>query len=273
MCEELPSRKATDAELMLCHTQKYIEELKEYKSKSMEELIECSKNVHSVYYHWDTFECATLATGCLLNVLDNVCTNKSSNGVGVIRPPGHHAYADSSSGFCFFNSVAVAARYAQKTYPEAIKKVLILDFDVHHGNGTQDIFKEDDSVLFISLHRYDNGCFYPAEAESNYTDVGCGKGKGFTVNVPWNQPTAGDAEYVAAFLRVVMPVAYQFNPDLVFISAGFDAAIGDPLGGFNVSPNGFAQMTKMLSYLADGKVIMALEVGLHFWLYFRMLRF
>lgn len=120
-CEELPSRRATDDELKLCHTDNYIAELKTYKSKSMDELIECSQNVHSVYYHWDTFECATLAAGCLLNVMDNVCTKKSSNGVGVIRPPGHHANSELSSGFCFFNSVAVAARYAQKNY-ESIKK-------------------------------------------------------------------------------------------------------------------------------------------------------
>lgn len=113
--------------------------------------------------------------------------------------------------------------------------------------------------MFISLHRYDNGSFYPANAESNYDSIGHNKGKGFTINVPWNQST-GDSEYIAAFLRVVMPIAYQFNPDLVLISAGFDAAKGDPLGGFNISPKGFAQMTKMLSYLADGKVIMGLEV-------------
>jgi len=261
LCSELPSRKATKQELQLCHPVDYIEKIQAYKSKSTEELTEASKNNDSVYYHWETYECASLATGCLLSIVDDVCTNKSNNGFGIIRPPGHHANADSCSGFCFFNSIGIAAKYAQQTYP-SIKKVLILDFDVHHGNGTQDLFEEDDSVLFISLHRYDDGSFYPANnPKSNYNFTGLNRGKGFTINIPWNQPTAGDSEYIAAFLRVVMPVAYQFNPDLVLVSAGFDAAIGDPLGGFNISPSGFAQMTKMLSYLADGRVVMGLEGG------------
>ncbi|CAF0704332.1 unnamed protein product [Brachionus calyciflorus] len=259
-CDELKSRHATENEIELCHSKSYIQEIKSLRDKSEEELKQLSKNPDSVFFHSSTFDCASLATGCLLQIVDQVCTNKCLNGVGVIRPPGHHAYSESCSGFCFFNSIAVAARYAQKTYSN-VKKILILDFDIHHGNGTQDIFLEDDSVLFISLHRYDNGCFYPIDSGSNYDEVGKGNGKGYNVNIPWNQQTAGDAEYTAAFLRIIMPIAYQFNPDLVLVSAGFDGATGDPLGRYNITPNGFAQMTKLLCSLADGKVILGLEGG------------
>ena len=185
LCTELDSRKATVDELKLCHTDDYIKEVQAFKSKNMEELIQLSQNKNSVYYHWETYECACLATGCLLQVVDDVCNKKvdkclnenllfvnltyfylfqSSNGIGIVRPPGHHANAHSSSGFCFFNSIAVAAKYAQTKYESIkkynlnffiklvffliffinIKRVLILDYDIHHGNGTQDIFKNDD---------------------------------------------------------------------------------------------------------------------------------
>nr|QDF21420.1 histone deacetylase 6 isoform X2 [Brachionus koreanus] len=259
-CKELKSRYATDQEINLCHSLNYIEKIKSVKFKSETELKDLSINNYSVFFNSSTFDCAMLATGCLLQVVDEVCSNRSLNGVGIIRPPGHHAYYKSCSGFCFFNSVAIGAKYAQKKYNH-IKKILILDFDVHHGNGTQDIFLEDDTVLFISLHRYDNGTFYPIDAGSNYDEVGKGKGKGFNINIPWNQSVAGDAEYTAAFLRIVMPVAYEFNPDLVLVSAGFDGATGDPLGRYNITPSGFAQMTKMLCSLANGKVILGLEGG------------
>lgn len=175
LCTELNSRRATKEELQLCHPRDYIDRIEAIKEKTREELCKESTNMDSVYYHWETYECASLAVGCLLSVLDDVCSGKSSNGVGVIRPPGHHANADSCSGFCFFNSIGIAARYAQKKY-ESIKKlkkhsyllffyafiillslshrVLILDFDVHHGNGTQDIFKEDDSLVELNDHYY-----------------------------------------------------------------------------------------------------------------------
>lgn len=113
------------------------------------------------------------------------------------------------------------------------------------------------------MHRYDEGLFYPVGAKSNCEFVGVDKGVGYNINIPWSGTTHGDAEYIAAFMRIVMPIAYQFNPDLVFISAGFDAAVGDPLGGYCVTPSGYSQMTKLLSCLANGNVIMALEVIFH----------
>jgi hypothetical protein len=130
-CGILNSRSANDDEIMLCHEKDYIDKLKTLHSKTRDELIEMSRNMDSVYYNTYTFECATLAAGCVLSVVDAVCSNKYTNGVAVTRPPGHHANSKSCSGFCFFNSVGIAARYAQKNYP-SIKKVLILDFDVRY---------------------------------------------------------------------------------------------------------------------------------------------
>lgn len=258
-CEKLKSREATLDELKLCHSEDYIDSIKELENKTRDELYDLSLNPHSVYYHSKTFVSACLATGCLLEVVDAVCFKKCTNGVAVIRPPGHHAFEEKSSGFCFFNSIAIAARYACKKFNK--KKILILDWDVHHGNGTQDIIQNDESVLFISLHRYDCGCYYPCHAPSNYDNIGKGERKGRIVNIPWSEKTMGNSEYISAFLQIVMPIAYEFNPDLVLVSSGFDAALGDPLGNYKITPAGFAHMLKMLCGLANGNVILALEGG------------
>ncbi|EFP07291.1 hypothetical protein CRE_13458 [Caenorhabditis remanei] len=181
------------------------------------------------------------------------------NALVIVRPPGHHASASKSSGFCIFNNVAVAAKYAQRRYKA--KRILILDWDVHHGNGTQEIFYEDANVMYMSIHRHDKGNFYPVGEPKDYFDVGEGAGEGMSVNVPFSGAQMGDIEYQMAFQRVIMPISYQFNPDLVLISAGFDAAIDDPLGDYRVTPETFALMTYQLSSLASGRVITVLEGG------------
>ncbi|XP_044768347.1 histone deacetylase 6-like, partial [Neomonachus schauinslandi] len=182
------------------------------------------------------------------------------NGTAVVRPPGHHAERDAACGFCFFNSVAVAARHAQAVSGHALR-ILIVDWDVHHGNGTQHIFEQDPSVLYISLHRYDHGTFFPMGDEGASSQIGRATGTGFTVNVAWNGPRVGDADYLAAWHRLVLPIAYEFNPELVLVSAGFDAARGDPLGGCQVSPEGYAHLTHLLMGLANGRIILILEGG------------
>ncbi|XP_052061653.1 histone deacetylase 6-like isoform X3 [Mytilus californianus] len=258
-CLRVQSRHATESELQLIHSSKYVEEMKELPEKTVFDLRRLAWNYNSIYLCQETYNCALLATGSLLNVVHTVLTGQASSGVAVVRPPGHHAECTKCMGFCFFNNVAIAAKYAQEKF--GLKRVLILDWDVHHGNGTQHQFYQDNSVLLINLHRYDYGCFYPSSEDGSEEKVGEGEGEGYNVNIAWNHGFMGDAEYIAAFHQIVMPIASQYSPELVLVSAGFDSAIGDPLGGYMLSPSGYAHMTHMLSSLANGRVILSLEGG------------
>ncbi|XP_074645716.1 protein deacetylase HDAC6-like isoform X2 [Tubulanus polymorphus] len=258
-CQRLPSRSATEDELLLVHSPSHVKRMKDTKTSKNSDLKEMQLQYNSIFFNQDSYECALLAAGCLLQVIDNVLTGKSQNGIAVVRPPGHHAEDESACGFCLFNNVAIAAKYSQKKYN--LSRILIVDWDVHHGNGIQHMFERDPGVLYISLHRYDNGTFFPASEDANFDMVGVDEGEGFNVNIPWNKRGLGDFAYISAFHHVVMPIAYEYNPELVIVSAGFDAAQGDPLGGFKVTPEGYAHMTHMLMGLANGKVILALEGG------------
>merc|ERR1719375_2930558 len=167
-------------------------------------------------------------------------------------------------GFCLFANVALAA--AESRRRGWSERTLIVDWDVHHGNGTQRMFEDDPTVLFFSIHRYDEGEFFPGGRMGHYTSHGTGAGAGYSVNIPWNvsgstlrgHPPPGDAELLAAFTRVLLPIAADFQPDLVLVSAGFDAAEGDPLGGCRVSPAGFHELTRRLMRLARGRVVLVL---------------
>ncbi|KAK6747351.1 hypothetical protein RB195_000510 [Necator americanus] len=181
------------------------------------------------------------------------------NAFALVRPPGHHAGVAEPSGFCIFNNVALAAQYAIDKY--GLSRVLIFDWDVHHGNGTQEIFWEDNRVLYMSIHRHDDGMFYPMGEPKDYVNVGEGDGRGYSVNIPWNAVKIGDDAYRAAFSKIIMPIAYDFSPDLVLISAGFDAAVGDPLGECSVNADTYALMTYHLMSLAGGRLIAVLEGG------------
>lgn len=258
-CLRVKSRHATEAEVQLIHSSKYVEELKELREKNSLELRQCAWRYNSIYLCEETYNTALLATGSLLSVVHTVLTGQATNGVAVVRPPGHHAECTKCMGFCFFNNVAIAAKYAQEQF--GLKRILILDWDVHHGNGTQHQFYEDSSVLVINLHRYDGGFFYPSSPDGSVEMAGKGDGEGYNVNIAWSYGYMGDAEYIAAFQQIVMPIAYQFAPELVLVSAGFDSALGDPLGSYLVSPLGYAHMTHMLSALANGRVILTLEGG------------
>ncbi|NXL79331.1 HDAC7 deacetylase, partial [Leptocoma aspasia] len=194
---------------------------------------------------------ARWAAGSVTELAFKVATRELKNGFAVVRPPGHHADPSTAMGFCFFNSVAIAARQLQQK--GKLSKILIVDWDVHHGNGTQQVFYRDPEVLYISLHRHDDGNFFPGSGAAD--EVGAGPGEGFNVNVAWAgglDPPMGDPEYLAAFRTVVMPIAHEFCPDVVLVSAGFDAAEGHPppLGGY-----------KQLMSLAGGAVVLALEGG------------
>ncbi|XP_075349060.1 histone deacetylase 9 isoform X10 [Mycteria americana] len=184
------------------------------------------------------------------------------NGFAVVRPPGHHAEESTAMGFCFFNSIAITAKYLRDKLN--IGKILIVDLDVHHGNGTQQAFYADPSILYVSLHRYDEGNFFPGSGAPN--EVGSGPGEGYNINIAWTgglDPPMGDVEYLTAFRTVIMPAANEFDPEIVLVSAGFDAVEGHdpPLGGYKVTAKCFGHLTKQLLKLADGRVVLALEGG------------
>uniref|UniRef100_A0A2K6G5A5 Histone deacetylase n=1 Tax=Propithecus coquereli TaxID=379532 RepID=A0A2K6G5A5_PROCO len=179
---------------------------------------------------------ARMAVGCVIELASKVASGELKNGFAVVRPPGHHAEESTAMGFCFFNSVAITAKYLRDQLN--ISKILIVDLDVHHGNGTQQAFYADPSILYISLHRYDEGNFFPGSGAPN--EVGTGLGEGYNINIAWTgglDPPMGDAEYLEAFRTIVKPVAKEFDPDMVLVSAGFDALEGHtpPLGGYKVT--------------------------------------
>lgn len=260
-CQRIPARLATEEELSMCHSVQHIEQMKSTASMKPRDLHKLGAEFNSIYINNQSFLCAQLAAGSCFNAVDGILSGQVSNGVAIVRPPGHHAERDAPCGFCFFNTAALTARYAQKISQDPLLRVLILDWDVHHGNGTQHMFEDDDSVLYVSLHRYDNGTFFPSSVDAAPNRVGVAKGAGFNINVAWNGGRMGDSDYIAAFHRIVMPIATEFNPGLVLVSAGFDAARGDPLGGYNVTPEGYAHLTHMLMSLAGGRVLVILEGG------------
>jgi acetoin utilization deacetylase AcuC-like enzyme len=204
-----------------------------------------------------TFAAARRAAGGVLALVDAVMERRVSNGFALVRPPGHHAERDRAMGFCFFNNVALAAAHLRAVH--GLRRVLIVDWDVHHGNGTQHSFYRDPSVLFVSSHQYP---FYPGTGAAG--EIGAGEGEGYTLNLPF--PAGyGDAQYVRAFLDVVEPVARQFAPEFILISAGFDAHRRDPLAGMDVTENGFAMLARTLlrtaREISEDRVVAVLEGG------------
>ncbi|RZF39849.1 hypothetical protein LSTR_LSTR000497 [Laodelphax striatellus] len=264
---QLESRKATEEELLLVHSPEHVEQMKSVSSIPLPagsnekawRALSKEESYKSIYLHPKSYDAALLAAGSLLQVVDSVLNGESGSGIAVIRPPGHHAEKLEPCGFCIFNNISVAAKYAITKHN--LTRILILDWDIHHGNGTQHIFEDDPRCLYVSLHRYDNGNFFPGSTDADSSVVGNGEGRGFNVNIPWNKGGMTGADYVAAFHHIVLPIAYQYNPELVLVSAGFDAAIGDPLGGCKVLPETYAHLTHWLSPLAGGRVILALEGG------------
>jgi acetoin utilization deacetylase AcuC-like enzyme len=207
----------------------------------------------------DSYRVARLAAGGVLAAADAVMAGRVRNAFVAVRPPGHHALSDRAMGFCLLNNVAIAARHLQVAH--GLERVLIADWDVHHGNGTQAIFYEDASVLYFSTHQFP---FYPGTGAQG--DRGRGNGVGTTVNVPlW--AGSGDAEILAAFREHLVPAAEAFRPDFVLISAGFDAHVADPLASLRVTEAGYAELTAVVTSLADrfaaGRVVSVLEGGYH----------
>src|SRR6266536_5159975 len=196
-----------------------------------EELIGLEDGRDSIYFCRLTWKSSILSVGGAIETCRTVVAREVKNAIAVIRPPGHHAEVDKTMGFCLFNNVCVAAKICQREFGSKCRKILILDWDVHHGNGVQKVFYEDPNVLYISLHVFQKGAFYPGGPEGDLTYCGRGAGMGKNVNIPWASQGMGDGDYLYAFQQVVMPIASEFDPDFVIVSAGFDAAAGDELGG------------------------------------------
>ncbi|KAH8899497.1 histone deacetylase A-like protein [Thozetella sp. PMI_491] len=267
----IPAREATKEEICIVHHPSHYAWVEDLTRKPTHELRRLTKIMdqgrESLYVGSMTFEAALISAGGAIETCKNVVAGNLKNAFAIIRPPGHHAEFNQPMGFCIFNNVPIAAKVCQADYPDLCRKVLILDWDVHHGNGIQNMFYDDPNILYISLHVYQDGLFYPGKPDNPMTpdggmeNCGVGLGLGKNVNIGWHEQGMGDGEYMAAFQKIVMPIAHEFNPDLVIISAGFDAAAGDELGGCFVTPPCYAHMTHMLMSLAGGKVAVCLEGG------------
>jgi len=248
---EVSTRPADKKDILTVHAPAYVER------------IESTAGVEYTYLDPDTQTCAAsydaamMAAGGLCQAISMVCSGEIRNAFALVRPPGHHAERGHAKGFCLFNNVAIGAKYAQKHL--GVSRILIVDWDLHHGNGTQHCFEEDPSVLYFSTHQYP---YYPGTGA--FDEVGRAEGRGFTINVPLTIGH-GDGEYLTIYDQLLRPVAMQYKPELILVSAGFDIYYGDPLGGMNVTPKGFAGLTRLIMDIASrccaGKVVLTLEGG------------
>uniref|UniRef100_A0A8C6VZZ6 Histone deacetylase n=1 Tax=Nothobranchius furzeri TaxID=105023 RepID=A0A8C6VZZ6_NOTFU len=272
-CECIRGRKATLEELQTVHSEAHV---LLYGTNPLRQKLDCSVtpmfvrlpcggvgvDSDTIWNEVHSSSAARLAVGSVVELVFKVATGELKDGFAVVRPPGHHAEESTPMGFCYFNSVAIAAKLLQQRL--SVNKILIVDWDVHHGNGTQQAFYDDPNVLYISIHRYDDGNFFPGSGAPD--EVGSSPGVGFNVNVAFTgglDPPMGDAEYLAAFRCVVMPIANEFAPDIVLVSSGFDAVEGHPppLGGYTLTSKCFGYLTRQLMTLAGGRVVLALEGG------------
>jgi len=249
--KSLATRPASIEELCYAHNPEYVQRVAQTAGREFTAFDpDTSASPHS-------YDAARLAAGGFLTLLDAIMAQHVSNGFALVRPPGHHAERAGAMGFCLFNNVAVAAHHLRKRH--GLERVLIVDFDVHHGNGTEHAFYDDPHVMYVSLHQWPH---YPGTGA--VSDVGRGAGAGYTVNVPL-PPGCGDGEYLCAFQRIIDPIARQFDPQFVLVSAGFDAHERDPLGDMRLSEEGFALMTRALLNVADdhaqGRLGLVLEGG------------
>ena len=247
--ERVGARAATNDELVRVHDARFLDALARLRG-------EAGYLDADTYVSADSVEVARLAAGSLVAMVDAIVDGPTKKGAALLRPPGHHARPARAMGFCLLNNVAVAAAHARA---RGMERIAIVDWDVHHGNGTQEIFSNDPHVLYVSTHQ---SPFYPGTGDAE--EVGLGEGKGYTVNVPL-AAGGGDAVYRSAFERVVLPVVESYRPDLVLVSAGFDASARDPLGQMQLTPQAFGWMARELARIAGqsagGRMVLALEGG------------
>ena len=298
---EVPAVEAEKDDLVRVHAPEHVEWVANIPSLSERETRAAMRQLDSIYLNPYSHLAASVAAGSVTSITRAVARGELKAGLAVVRPPGHHAEPPEPSGFCFYNNVGVAA--GAVLADGTASRILVIDWDVHHGNGTQKMFEDSDQVLYLSIHRYDNGRFYPGNTYGSGDSIGSGQGEGYSVNVGWNvnefrpppvvfsfdfnapdgadggeeegeeeeeeeEPEVGtapgDAEYVAVFEDLVLPIARAYRPDLIIVSAGFDAGKGDPLGGCAVSPPCYAYMTQALQEVGaacGAGVVVVLEGG------------
>lgn len=251
--EEVAARSATQEELQRVHSPRYVKRLEATEGSAFTFLDEDTSACALSH------EAALLAAGGLCRAIALVHSGKLDNAFALIRPPGHHAEASCAKGFCLYNNIAVGAKFAQSHL--GLERILIVDWDLHHGNGTQHCFEQDPTVLYFSVHQRST---FPGTGKIR--EVGKGRGKGFTLNLPLPEG-CGDGEYLLLFEKILKPVAFEFSPDIVLVSAGFDIHAADPLGSMILTPSGFAGLTRSVMQIAEtccrGKVVLTLEGGYH----------
>jgi acetoin utilization deacetylase AcuC-like enzyme len=243
-------RPATEDELARVHDRDYLDSIKDIAGRAV-------ALDPDTYTSTDTYDVALVAAGAAVSAVEHVLDGRSgTRALAMVRPPGHHAERNRAMGFCLFNNVAIAAAHARA---RGLSRVAIVDYDVHHGNGTQWAFYEDPSVLFVSSHQFP---FYPGTGAANET--GRGAGEGFTVNLPI-EAGGTDADHDRVYAAAALPVLRQFKPELILISAGFDAHMDDPLGGMRVTAGEFGRLTALIAGVADeccqGRVVAVTEGG------------
>jgi acetoin utilization deacetylase AcuC-like enzyme len=245
-------RRAADADVLLVHTPEYLKTVRAEIAGGHRTLSTGDTEISK-----GSLEAALTAAGAVISAVDAVVSGRTGRAFCAVRPPGHHASAARGMGFCVFNNIAIGARHAQRRH--GVERILIADWDVHHGNGTQDVFWSDGSVLFFDTHQHP---WYPGTGSQ--TETGQGKGNGLIFNRPF-PAGAGRQEIVGAFREVLVPAAERFKPQLVMISAGFDSRAGDPLGRFTLTDTDFGDLTDTVVAIAKqfaaGRVVSVLEGG------------
>ena len=246
-------RAATEAEVSAIHSTSQIEQVAEI-ARSGGGYLDPDTYVSS-----DSYEAALNAAGAPLTAIDLIMDKKADNAFCLVRPPGHHATPEKGMGFCLFNNVAIAAKYIQSRY--SLDRIVIIDWDVHHGNGTQDAFYDDPSVMYFSMHRYP---FYPGTGAEEET--GKDSGSGFTINIPLSYNTEPQ-EYLKFFEDILEKRIKPFNPQFILISSGFDAYRLDPISGLSLEASDYNKLTKLTQNVAkdccDGRIVSCLEGGYH----------